>query len=57
MRNGKLALTIWLENDPSKPIEIETVDLPEDVLAEADQILAAFAMADGTTPKIEFKDW
>jgi putative hemolysin len=49
-----LRLDIWLDYDQSQPIDSAAFEMPPEIIAQADAILASFSLTSGETPTLEF---
>ena len=50
---GDIILVMYLDGEPGEA-GYDAVDIPPEVIAEADQIIASFALTSGETPQLEF---
>lgn len=50
---GDLILVFYLDGEPGA-VSYDAIDIPPEVIAEADQIIASFALTSGETPQLEF---
>ncbi len=50
---GDLILVFYLDGEPGA-VSYDALDIPPEVIAEADQIIASFALTSGVTPQLEF---
>jgi hypothetical protein len=50
---GDLILVFYLDGEPGA-VSYEVLDIPPEIIAEADQIIASFALTSGERPQLEF---
>jgi putative hemolysin len=51
---GDLILVFYLDAEETAEVRYDALDIPPEVIAEADQIIASFALTSGETPQLEF---
>jgi putative hemolysin len=51
---GDLILVMYLDAVGTPEVSYDQLNIPPEVIAEADQIIASFALASGETPQLEF---
>jgi putative hemolysin len=51
---GDLILVMYLDAEATAEAGYETLDIPPEIIAQADQIIASFALMSGETPQLEF---
>jgi putative hemolysin len=54
IKMDNLILVMYLDAVETTDVGYDALDIPQEILAEADQIVASFALTSGETPQLEF---